>query len=220
MTGNTQHSRRRRGYTLMEMLLVQGVIVALVAMSWPALRGSLDKNRLLAAARQVRTDLVQARLKAAETGIPQQFRYQPGLRSYEVAPTDHAMTAAATDAGRPGTRNAAAAGGVDEDFAGGEFEEARVTMLDEQIRFAHAADLETSAARIEGDESLTAEDLAPAAGPAGEDWSAPVVFLPNGRSSNARIRLVGARGSQVDGMLRGVTGAVTIGDLTKDEDSE
>src|SRR4029078_4470098 len=68
----------RRGYTLMEMLLVQGVIVAFVAMSWPALKGSLEKNRLLAAARQVRTELVQARLKATETGVAQQFRYQTG----------------------------------------------------------------------------------------------------------------------------------------------
>ena len=35
---------RRQGYTLMEMITVQAVLVVLLRLSWPAMRGSLEKT--------------------------------------------------------------------------------------------------------------------------------------------------------------------------------
>jgi Tfp pilus assembly protein FimT len=218
MIRNKRCSHKRRGYTLIEMLLVQGVIVSLVAMSWPALRGSLDKNRLLAAARQVRTELVQARLKAAETGLAQQFRYSLGDRRYEVAPAQPAPGQAASAlAGRAAEHSGSNPVQLDEEY--GEDTSLRLAMLDEEISFADPKcdkdrddrDAEPAPA-AQGDDALDVGS--------NENWSAPVVFLPNGRSSNARVRLAGARGFHVDVLLRGLTGSVTVGELTRDEESE
>lgn len=205
----------RRGYTLMEMLLVQGVIVALVAMSWPALRGSLDKNRLLAAARQVRTELVQARLKAAETGVAQQFRYQTGDRCYEVTAANPAAGLNSTSKDRfasisvdlPSTR----------DEAGDEECDTRLAMLDEEITFMDARTAESDDDKS-GQHADARADVAVSNELGEENWSAPVVFLPNGRSHNARLRLAGPRGFHVDVSLRGLTGAVTVGELIRDQE--
>jgi hypothetical protein len=53
----------------------------------------------------------------------------------------------------------------------------------------------------------------PIAGDAG--WSSPIVFFPNGRSTNARIRLDGSNGFRVEVALRGLTGTVQIGPLER-----
>jgi len=212
MTRNKRQATGRRGYTLMEMLLVQGVIVALVAMSWPALRGSLDKNRLQAAARQVRTELVQARLKAAETGVAQQFCYQAGDHGYEVT------AASATGAASSASSHTSISAALDEQDQSEDCE-ARILKLDQEVRFADAADFQS-------EDSTELEEPAPASSTAGlnelgrDNWSAPIVFLPNGRSSNARVRLIGPRGYHVDVILRGLTGAVTVAELVRDEETE
>jgi hypothetical protein len=49
-------------------------------------------------------------------------------------------------------------------------------------------------------------------------WSAPIVFFPNGRSSDARIRLAGSGGFSVEISLRGLTGSTRIGPLERIEE--
>jgi len=215
MMGNRKQHRTRRGYTLMEMLLVQGVIVSLVAMSWPALRHSLDKNRLVAAARQVRTDLVQARLQAAETGIARQFRFQNGEAEYEVGSAlavenrssgIKPMRVAAADSRRSGADG-------DSDGAG-----RRSVTLDDGLCFAMpepAKDDDRVAAAKEKPKAKRQADLDDES--TEEASSQSIVFYPNGRANNARVRLAGASGFHVDVTVRGLTGSVTIGDIERDE---
>jgi len=47
------------------------------------------------------------------------------------------------------------------------------------------------------------------------EWSAPVIFFPNGRTTNVRVRLLGLPKYQVDLTLRGLTGSIRIGDLLR-----
>lgn len=207
----------RRGYTLMEMLLVQGVIVAFVAMSWPALKGSLEKNRLLAAARQVRTELVQARLKATETGVAQQFRYQTGDRCYEVTATKPVVNLIAGKKDRTSVASTSAVKSNDDSID--EECDTRIAMLDEEVSFSDSRMSDENAERG-SDVSIARDDTTSSSELGEENWSTPVVFLPNGRSSNARVRLAGPRGLHVDVLLRGLTGAVTVGDPMRDEVAE
>lgn len=51
-------------------------------------------------------------------------------------------------------------------------------------------------------------------------WSAPIVFYPNGRTSNARIRLADRGDLRVDVVLRGLTATATIGRPERIERSE
>jgi prepilin-type N-terminal cleavage/methylation domain-containing protein len=48
-----------------------------------------------------------------------------------------------------------------------------------------------------------------------EEWSVPIVFYPNGRSSNARIRLTDQGEYYVDVSLRGLTGGARIGKIRR-----
>jgi hypothetical protein len=50
-------------------------------------------------------------------------------------------------------------------------------------------------------------------------WSAPIIFYPNGRTFNSRIRLHGEYGYYVDVMLRGLTGASRVGEVRRREES-
>jgi hypothetical protein len=53
-----------------------------------------------------------------------------------------------------------------------------------------------------------------------ESWSRPITFLPNGRTSNARITVWGEDGRHMVVLLRGFTGTATIGDMRRAEKRE
>ena len=183
-----------RGHTLMDMLIVVAVITAMAAITWPALRGPLGKSHLREAAKQIRIELAKTRLRAIETGTSQEFRYQPGSSRFQVA--------------------ARATAGVDEEY---ETEPAspkealyvalREEELPEGVCFASA----------ENDDAPVAPDTE-AVDPE-EPWSEPILFYPNGRTVDARIRLVGQRRFHVDVALRGLTGMASVGQLQRVEDS-
>jgi len=79
-----------------------------------------------------------------------------------------------------------------------------------------------SAVRFEepGNGENLVDAAAPAAASEDADWSAPLLFFPSGRTSNARIQLRGRRDYVIQLSLRGVTGAVTIGKVEQVEQRE
>ncbi|MFN5904418.1 MAG: Tfp pilus assembly protein FimT/FimU, partial [Planctomyces sp.] len=60
----------RRGYSLVELLIVLAVLSALAALVQPAMRGVLDKSRLTGAAKQVQAALAKSRALAIREGVP------------------------------------------------------------------------------------------------------------------------------------------------------
>ena len=182
-----RQSSRSRGYTLLEMLVVLAVLASLTAMSWPAVRTMLAKSALRSAAKQLRAALVEARLDAVESGAVWQFRYRPGTGRFETSATavlDEESPAAIGDSpsGRPGKSRA------------------REDVLAGDVRFRESA----GPARRPG--STAAPET-----PAGAGWSEPILFFPNGRTSNVRLRLEGERGYTIQVTLRGLTGTTAIG---------
>jgi len=176
-----------RAFTLLEMLVVLAILVVITATGYPALRGSLEKSRLREAAKQIRIELSRARVAAIESGVIWQLRFQEGGAVFEL------MRAQPADDGQ-----AISFEQEDESATG-------VTTFGEQslpdgITFAP---LDVSTAT----EAVPTQDGAPAA----QDWSTPIFFYPNGRSSNVRIRLLGSRGLFIDLTLRGITGTAKVG---------
>ena len=198
----------RFGYTLMEMMIVQGVLVLLVGMSWPALRSPLAKNRLLDAAKQVRIELVRARLKAIDTGVAQQFRYQLGTGRFVVVPASVAVsTNGFRDQSTGISNHGSNASDVDGDSSS---EEVEPTTLSEGIQFVDPEAEEGSS--IDAEPTTDSLDE--------ETWSEPIFFRPNGRSNSARIALAGERGFRVGVALRGLTGAIKVGEIERSDDSQ
>ncbi|REK11451.1 MAG: prepilin-type N-terminal cleavage/methylation domain-containing protein [Planctomycetota bacterium] len=181
---------KRRGYTLSEMLVVLGVLVMVAALAQPALRSALGDSRLRSAARRVRAELAKTRLRAMQSGQAQRFRYQPGAGRFEVAPADYD---AETERSEPAVEHETAAGGDTEKLP-----TPGKKVVEQELP--------------EGVAFVDAEEMLSAAPPVDEEgWSEPIVFYPNGRTADARIRLRGERDAVVDLSLRGLTGVATVG---------
>lgn len=186
-------SPSRAGFTLLELLIVLAILAMIMMMSWPAVGGLLAKNELRSAARQVRAVLAKTRLAAMESGTVHQFRFQPGTPRCEVA------RLAVEELPPPrAPQETGKLGGVS-----GESDE---TRLPSGVRWESP---DTNAVPL----PPTSSDEAP-----DEAWSTPILFFPNGRTSNARLQLGGRRGFRIGLSLRGVTGTVAIGNLQRAEE--
>jgi prepilin-type N-terminal cleavage/methylation domain-containing protein len=65
-----QHVRRRRGFTLVELLTVVSIILLLTAVVIPIALPSLEGRQKREAARQLNSFIVGARTRARQTGRP------------------------------------------------------------------------------------------------------------------------------------------------------
>lgn len=194
---------RARGYTLVEMIVVVAIVASLAALSLPALRRPLGKSELRAAAKQLANELLRARLAAIESGVAQQFRFQPGKGRFEISPRP--VSGGGTSL--PFTTVAMAVSPLTADQLAQD--EPRVSDLPAHVSFFGQKKAETSPTDL----TLTLQ-------PDSSQWSTPIVFHPNGRTTHARIRLSGDRGFFVDVTLRGLTGETAIGRLFREEPSQ
>ena len=177
--------RLRRGYTLMELLIVVAVLTTVVGLAVPSLRKLSQRGQLQDAARQLRGQLLAARLQAIESASSTLFYYQPDSGAYMV-----------TDVGEMKGGDDGSLAGWQPGRRGGEADSEQTLPSD--VRFLTPA---TTAAR-------------PAAGTTsrsdtGGDWSEPLIFYPNGRALNARIRLASDR-YWIEVTVRGLTGTVQL----------
>jgi prepilin-type N-terminal cleavage/methylation domain-containing protein len=190
-------STRRRGFTLSEMLVVLGLLVTVTAVAQPVLSGALSDSRLRSAAKLVRVELAKARLRAMQTGIAQQFRYEVGKSHFEVAAAtpEGLRGEAGTDFGGRRDRT------INDDQDAGPGEEVIAMSLPAGVAFD------------DQDDEMPSATEATQSG-----WSKPIVFYPDGQTHSARLRLKGERNSYVEILLRGLTGVATAGRLRHEEE--
>lgn len=188
----------RRGFTLLELLIVLAILVVVVGLGWPSLRKMAERRELLDAARSLRGTLLRARLDAIEHGCVYQFRYRTGSGGYEVAPLDQRV--AIPD-------EMLAAMPTDPDSAGGPSDwtsdtqrSANEMFLRGGIVFLDPA-VPAEETRSEG---ISVEEPS-------EEWSDPILFFPNGRTFRAPLRLA-SRWFHVDIAVRGLSGSVAVGE--------
>src|SRR5262245_48608432 len=76
----------RRAFTLLEVMLVMGILVAVAAIAWPTITRSYESVRLRKAADQVQAGLSHARVEAMSSGVSQVFRFEPNSPRYTITP--------------------------------------------------------------------------------------------------------------------------------------
>jgi type II secretory pathway pseudopilin PulG len=184
----------------MELLLVLAVLVVLAAASLPALRGVMRDQALKAAADSIRTEWTRTHVRAMKTGRIHVFRYELGGSKYMVQPFI---------AGDDELEGATPAGGFDsaENPADLGFEK----ELPEGTHFAAGDALLES-------RSLSVEQQVQDATSFQGEWSRPILFYPDGSTSDAFVVIGNDRevGLRID--LRGMTGFASVGELASLEE--
>jgi len=177
----------RSGFTLFEILMVLGVMVAVIGIAWPSIAVMQAEYQLRQGGQLVQAKLTSARLHAVETGFDYQFCFEPGGQRFLVLPFDQQ---ALLSQPAPGTRAPHKAGGK---------------LPSAKVHFDAAASPGSHAVPPEW---LTG--MADSAEYSGTTWSAPIVFHPDGSASAATIHIVDKKSRQVTVSVRPLTGAVTV----------
>ena len=195
---------RRKGFTLLEMLLVLASLVALAALAAPAMRGLIQSARLRAAADTVRTEWTRAHVKAMKTGRIQVYRYELGGAKYSVQPwiagDDAIESSAPTTAG---------------------FEVADETQDSANVGEGH--ELPEGTMFVAGDaaaesRSLAIEQTAMDSTQFESEWSRPILFYPDGTTSDAFVVVANENKVGIQVNLRGMTGTATLSEVMKLEE--
>lgn len=191
--GNTSSVHRnphpRSAVTLIELMLVLVLLVIIASLSIPVLQGSLTQAKLENGAELLRSAWTRARLAATESGDTKVFRFeQNGSRFQVISLGELGLPEQAT---------------IQPDETG-EREAVDVLRLDE-------ARLPDGVLFASADISASAQVSALTGGvAAGTVWSAPIVFRPDGTTSDAVVVLTNDTQQTIRVILRGLTGVSRI----------
>lgn len=193
--------RKRRGFTLLELMLVLAVLVVIAAMTMPALGRVVETQRLKQGADQVRAAWMRTHLTAMRTGKLQMFCFENGAGRYRIetwyAAEEEVEAADATeDTGRRATPAKAPTADA---------EKGEQMLPDDVVFSAGDAESDNRGSKIEDDVSMTS----------GGAWSRPILFYPDGSTSNAHLVVSNKRGRAIRVDLRGLTGGVTVGEIER-----
>ncbi|MGQ9503440.1 MAG: prepilin-type N-terminal cleavage/methylation domain-containing protein [Thermogutta sp.] len=195
------------GFTLLEVVIVLVLVVILSGLAFNALMRPMAARRLQLAADQIRAEWIRARNRAMADGQTYCFQCELGGNGYLLIPYDASWEAS-------GESLDLSTGGLGSPpiptmqipSNGGQRKE-----LPEKITFADLY--------VEGMEQLTSSGEGPISGVAvGGDTS--ILFFPDGTTSSALVTLENEFGRRIDISLRGLTGAVLVGDLYDAEGAE
>jgi prepilin-type N-terminal cleavage/methylation domain-containing protein len=207
----------RRGFTLLELMLVLAIIAAIGAIAFPAFHGVLDRQRLQASAEKIRLELDRARLLAMKTGQAQMFECAPGQGKFSVHPlTQQSDITNAAEGAKVltqfGTVAETAENGLllatDQSALSGDVKE-----LEEKITFVSCVVATDSRAYTLAQQSMSGQVSTTNVGQI-------IVFYPDGSTSNAEVRLQNERGEVRAVRLRGLTGHVKILTITNVSSAE
>jgi type II secretory pathway pseudopilin PulG len=189
----------------LELLLVLALLAALAAMAWPALKRPMANQRLRSAADAVRAAWGRARVQAMESGQTVLFQYTIDGDSYSIQ--YRAGSGASSDLApnyAPDATIAQASG-----LAGGSAQE---RTLPKGVVFVGGETADQAGGLA------VASQMEPLGGEA-MGWSQPILFYPDGTTSDARLVLKNEYDRSIEISLRGMTGVVTIGETFSAEES-
>jgi prepilin-type N-terminal cleavage/methylation domain-containing protein len=183
----------RRGVSLLELLLVLGLLVIIAAMAAPTLRRPMEAQKLRKSADLVQAQWSKARIRAMKAGQIFVFQYQPVSGRFRVVPWySEDLLVEAGEGVDPANPAAGSLAVLDE--------------LPEGIEFL------TSMTRSESRSLAIEQELSEMSGSAAEEnsWSAPIMFYPDGTTSTAELVLTNEYDDVVTLRLRGLTGIARV----------
>ena len=187
------------GFTFVEMLLVVALLLIMAGIVFPPILRLMADQPLKEGTEKTRQQLANVRLRALDSSVAWQFRFEPGGRKYLWMPHEAESTGPVT-AGNSSASSSASTTASGSGLQTGE--------LPNGINFA--ADLNGVPFGVE---RLPQELLAGRSDSyqlTQTSWSIPVVFQPNGSTSDVELAVLDARDRQMRLAVRGLTGGVTV----------
>jgi type II secretory pathway pseudopilin PulG len=189
------HGIRRTGLTLVEVCLVLALIVILGAVAAPLMEGSFSRAGLESGADLVRGAWARARLAAMDSGQTHVFRFEPRGGRFQIITLDQL--------GMPASEMAAP------DVPNPEHTVADMLRLPQSR-------LPDGVVFAAGNISESSQVLATLGTATESAWSAPILFHPNGTTSDASIVLANEAQNTVRVTLRGLTGIANTSEVGKE----
>jgi len=186
----------RPGLTLVEVILVLSLLVIIGAVTVPLLEGTLTRSRLGHGGDLLRAAWSRARLAATQSGQTYAFRFEPRTNRYEIIPLAQLTDPSARPLEAPTSESA-------EDESDDDLSPAD-NSLPSGVTFA---DLQVSTSP----QLLSAPSSAPSVGTA---WSTPILFHPDGTTSDAVVTLANEEDLTLQVTLRGLTGTARVGEIS------
>jgi hypothetical protein len=175
--------------------LVLALLVVLGAISAPLLGGSFARAKLQGAGDLVRAAWSRARLAAMESGQAYVFRFQPNGNEYQIVTLADLGTAAAE-----------ALPVVD----------TTIEQKPEDILRLPENRLPEGVIFAAGEVSASSQVLAIVGNSNGGSWSSPILFHPNGTTSDATLVLANDAQQTIRVTLRGLTGISNVTEVGKE----
>lgn len=199
----------RRGFTLLELVLVLSIIVMVSALAVPTYQSFISSREIGGGAGRLALEIRKARLESIRTGQIQKMSVKIGGREVSLQPwlsADDSASASGgatvmTQVGQVITTDAAGRA------VGAGSLPSTTWSVGESVSFENAQVFSDLRSVVQ-----TGTMMMPAASTG--DVSSPIFFYPDGSSSTARIVLTNKRGRRIAVELRGVTGAATVIELT------
>jgi Tfp pilus assembly protein FimT len=185
-------SARRIGFSLIEVLLVLTLLFVIGALTMPILVGTISRSHLRNSGDVLRAALTNARLAAMESGEIHIFRCELKGRRFQVGSLSEFVAS--------GDKASAAEPAKEEDEPTNDLRLDR-EQLPSGVTFASA--------EFAPSMHLTAMlgDMQ------NQTWSLPIVFQPDGTSTDATMLLANENEQGLRITVRGVTGSVFVGDI-------
>ncbi len=183
----------RAGYTLLELLLVLGILVVLAGITMPMALDTMETHRLRASADRVQGAFADARNQSIRSGNEVAFYYQPGFRTFFVMEFNPLIPKPLPPI-------------PDEEMALSATSDIRSNILEMGVLFAGANVSPDSRSQVSQVTDIP-------------NYSR-ILFYPDGTAQPARVYLSNQIGSGLSVELRSLTGTSVVSDLLLTSDFE
>ncbi|HEY2882104.1 MAG TPA: prepilin-type N-terminal cleavage/methylation domain-containing protein [Pirellulales bacterium] len=195
----------RHGFTLVELMLVLGLMVIISALAWPNIQHAYKMIGLKSAAVQVQAAIGHARADAMQTGITQVMRIEQGTPNYTVQPLLD-PTAATEGDGSTASSSTISVGAAPGGSGGASQSDGKVTSkeLPEGFTFSNSERVQEDSRSVAAENQLSQQDNTNSSLP-------PLLFYPNGETSESVVTVTSKEGVSISVTLRGLTGTARLG---------
>ncbi len=174
----------RQAFTLIELILVMGIIVMIASLATPMMTRMLGRQSLTQGANRVRVEMGRARVEAIKTGEVQALFFLPQGNWFNVAAFSQLPLQAGIASREQSLLNNRVYTGYEDN------------VLPPGIRFlAGSMELDSRSAQTLGDVKIDNDSIQ------------PVLFYPDGTAQDATIYVEDNRRNRVAVVLRGLTGS-------------